>query len=215
MQKQTKRADWDSYWAKGWFDHFTKASWSKRRIIEILNRYVNPGNFVLDAGSGSGFFSHYFLSKGCRVYSLDYSTDALRLTKKITEGKCKKYLKLDLRDSGLQRKIGIKFDCIFSDGLLEHFSEKDQNKIINNFSRIKKKNGLIITFVPNKYSIWEVIRPFFMPGIKEKPFTRESLRSVFKKFDIREQGGVNVFPLKYSFESAADKFGMFLYCVCS
>lgn len=209
-----KSNNWDSFWSFNTTSGFTKISWSKIRIMHILDKYVKSDMSVLDAGCGSGFFSKYFLNKKCNVFSLDYSNEALEITKKMTNRKAN-YINGDLLDENLCKKYEGNFDLIFSDGLFEHFHKSDQMKIINNMKIMKSKNGLIITCVPNKYSFWEVIRPIFMPKIKESPFVLKELIDLNKDLSLKtiEYGGINVFPFKYSPEFFGSNFGMILYCV--
>ena len=212
----TMRREWNDFWsAKQKDDQFKKPSWSKKRIMGILDRYVNKDMTVLDAGCGSGFFSNYFISKGCKVYSLDYSEKALEIARKITQNKSFEYLNRDLLDESLGLEFKNTFDLIFTDGLFEHFSQEEQEKIMKTFITIKKKKGLIITFVPNRYSFWTIIRPIFMHGIKEAPFTLKELTPFIERFKqkIIEKGGINVLPVKYSPEFFGERVGMLVYVV--
>ena len=212
IKELPKEENWDDYWDANTDSRFTKRSWSKARMMNVLDTIVKEGMSVLDAGSGSGFFSNYFISKGCNVYSLDYSEDALKITRRLTGGKSKEYLKEDLLDPKFGEKYPKKFDIIFSDGLFEHFSEEDQGKIISNFINVKKDNGVITTFVPNRFSWWEVVRPIFMPGIKEDPFTMKGLEGLHKGLEIQRKGGLNVLPLPLSPDNIfGSKIGMILY----
>jgi SAM-dependent methyltransferase len=170
---------------------------------------------VVDAGCGSGFFSNYFISRGCKVYSLDYSEKALEIARKITQNKSFEYLNRDLLDESLGLEFKNTFDLIFTDGLFEHFSKEEQEKILKAFITMKKKGGLIATFVPNRYSFWTVIRPIFMHGIKEKPFTLKELASFIEGVGqkVIEKGGINVLPVKYSPEFLGERTGMLVYAV--
>lgn len=213
MSAQTREENWDQFWKLNTDSRFTKKSWSKNRIMTVLKKHLKPGLTVLDAGSGSGFFSNFFLSEGCSVYSLDYSQDALAITRKQTEGRCEAYLKENLLDEGFGSRYQGKFDLIFTDGLFEHFSTKDQRTILNNFRRSKKTAGLITTFVPNRYSWWEIVRPLVMPGIHEIPFTRKSLLQLHADMEVVESGGLNVLPFAFSPDRLLGKnLGMILYC---
>jgi|GEM_PF-176975 len=216
-KKQKKQPKvWDNFWRKESGGRFTRISWSKRRIIKILDRYVKEGMTVLDAGCGSGFFSNYFISKNCDTYSLDTSKEALAITKVETQNRSAEYLNKDLLDENLDAEYFKKFDLIFSDGLFEHYSLTGQVRIFENFNRMKKMNGNIITFVPGKYSLWTLLRPFYMPNISENPFTMSRLKNLHKKNSCKivENGGINVLPVKYSPESVLGRrFGMLLFCV--
>lgn len=204
--------NWDNFWKINTDSRFTKKSWSKIRMTKLLDGVVRENMDVLDAGSGSGFFSNYFISRGCDVYSLDYSEDALNITKRLTNNKSTAYLKEDLLDQSFGERYAGKFDLIFSDGLFEHFTFENQKKIMNNFKKSKKPNGIITTFVPNKYSWWEIVRPLVMPGIKEDPFTLKKIASLHHEMEIVKKGGLNVLPVAFSPDKAlGSKIGMILY----
>ena len=138
--------EWNNFWSANQDRSFSNPSWSKRRIMKILERYVDAdaGMEVLDAGCGSGFFSNYFILKGCRVYSLDYSEEALTLAKRMTNNKSFKYLKRDLLNDNLTSEFKNKFDLIFTDGLFEHFTKEEQEQIMETFVKIKKDKGVIV-----------------------------------------------------------------------
>ncbi|PIP24089.1 MAG: hypothetical protein COS25_02545 [Candidatus Nealsonbacteria bacterium CG02_land_8_20_14_3_00_37_10] len=207
-----KEKTWNHFWKENTNSRFTKKSWSKTRMMKLLNGIVKENMNVLDAGSGSGFFSNYFISKGCNVYALDYSEDALEITKRLTDNRARAYLKENLLDKSFGERYEKKFDIIFSDGLFEHFSKEDQEEIMSNFKKIKKPSGIIATFVPNKYSWWEVVRPMVMPGIKEDPFTSDQLGKLHKNLTIIQRGGINVLPIFLSPDSLlGSKLGMILF----
>lgn len=212
MENLPKEENWDNYWGANTDSRFTKRSWSKTRMMNLLDSVVKEGMDVLDAGSGSGFFSNYFIKKGCNVYSLDYSEDALNITKRLTQNKSKAYLKEDLLDPDFGKRYAKKFDLVFSDGLFEHFGKDDQVKIMSNFRAVKKDDGIITTFVPNKYSWWEVVRPFFMPGIKEDPFTMGRLLTLHGGMEVVKKGGLNTLPLAVSPDKIlGSRVGMILF----
>lgn len=211
--KQTHKENWNQFWQNNAQSRFTQKSWSKIRIMRLLDEMLKPGMRVLDAGCGSGFFSQYFLSRDCQVYTLDYSEEALEIARRLTQNRSQAYLKENLLDPAFGEKYGRIFDLIFTDGLFEHFSEADQAAMMNNFRKAKKETGLIATFVPNKYSWWEIARPLVMPGIHEIPFTRGKLLRLHAGMRIVKKGGLNVLPFRLSPEKfLGEKMGMILYC---
>lgn len=206
--------DWDQFWTAG---GEVKLSWSKKRILAILRGCTLPGISVLDAGCGSGFFSAWFARQGAHVTALDYSQSALDMAAKATGGKAR-LLKADLLQEELSQKVTDRFGIIFSDGLFEHFSKTDQDRIMRNLRSLLTEDGVIITFVPNRWSPWELIRPFFMPGIKETPFVGKTLLDLHERngLKVKRSGGVNTLPFALSFEGGvASVFGMLLYTVAS
>ena len=204
--------NWNEFWGTKAKAESTRKIWSKIRMMKLLDTITRPGMVVLDAGSGSGFFSNYFIDKGCDVYSLDYSDNALSLTKDATGNKSKAYLNEDLLSESFGEKYSGVFDLIFSDGLFEHFSPEDQVKIMNNFKNAKKEDGIIVTFVPKKYSWWQVVRPLFMPGIKEKPFTMKKLLELHGGLECIRKGGLNVLPIFFSPDrTLGSRLGVIIY----
>jgi SAM-dependent methyltransferase len=184
--------------------------------MKTLHPYLINELVVLDAGSGSGFFSKFFIAQGCETYSLDYSKVALVLTRKQTSAQSAAYLCRNLLDRTFADEYAGKFDLVFSDGLFEHFSSTDQNRIFEHLKIVKKPDGIIVTFVPNRYSFWTLIRPLFMPGITEKPFTLREVEMLYARNEcsIIETGGINVLPLRYSPDTlVGGRFGMLVYAV--
>jgi len=206
-------SDWDRFWQSSQEDK--KISWSKRRILRLLEPLLAGRKTALDAGSGSGFFANYFCQKSLKTTAVDYSQQALAMTIEKTQGKAQ-VLKCDLLCDDLLQKPFEKFDIIFSDGLFEHFSLSDQNKIMQNFISVLSDRGVIVTVVPNRFSPWEIIRPFFMPGIEEKPFVLSQLIKLNQDngLSVLQSGGLNTFPFAFSPDQLFGRFfGMLLFTI--
>ncbi len=211
---QPKRESWDQFWKKQ-HREFENPSWSKKRILKIIHPFLNQNNKVLDAGCGSGFFSKVFCDHQMDVTSLDYSREALKMTRKVTNERARCFLN-NLLDPHFPQIVTDRFSLIFSDGLLEHFNHAQQIQILRNLCAVLKRKGRIITFVPNRFSPWQIIRPFYMPGINETPFTAEGLVSVHKEVNlqIEKAEGINTFPFAFSPDKLMGKYlGMLLYVI--
>ncbi|MFH1679604.1 MAG: class I SAM-dependent methyltransferase [Candidatus Eisenbacteria bacterium] len=205
---------WNRFWARSRGGRFTRESWSKKRILERLDRILRPGLRVLDAGCGSGFFSLRFIERGCLVTALDLSEEALALAREATGGRAESYLCEDLLDPGFAERRARSFDLVFSDGLLEHYAPRGQEGILANFRAILARGGSVATFVPNALSGWTLIRPLFMPGIREVPLRPARLRELHRDFEIVDAGGLNVLPFRFSPERLLGaRFGMLLYVI--
>ncbi|MCC6758279.1 MAG: class I SAM-dependent methyltransferase [Candidatus Omnitrophica bacterium] len=209
-----KDSDWNNFWSREQSQRFSKLSWSKQRIIQVLAPRCRKGAFALDAGCGSGFFTRFFSDQGMSATALDYSDSALKMAAEATKGAAK-LVRADMVNENLAELMAERFDLVFTDGLFEHFSGEDQDKIMQNLISVLKPGGYIITFVPNLLSPWELIRPFYMPGIEEKPFVLKGLLDLNRRNDLAvvESGGVNVLPFGLSPEFLGPKFGMLLYTV--
>ncbi len=207
-------SDWDQFWGRSESQRFSKVSWSKRRILEVLKSRCRPRDFALDAGCGSGFFTKFFCDQGLSATALDYSENALQMAADATQ-QAAKLVRADMVNDSLPELLSDRFDVIFTDGLFEHFSNEDQDKIMRNLISVLKPGGYIVTFVPNRWSPWELIRPFFMPGIEEKPFVLQTLIDLNRRNDLAvvEDGGVNVLPYRFSPEILGPVFGMLLFTV--
>ena len=218
-QLMPQEKDWEQFWIKDSHKiHGAKPqaiSWSKRRILGILEKYSAKDKKALEAGSGSGFFSAYFCDCGMKTTAVDYSDQALGLTQKATKGRAKT-VKANLLENPLTSLLSECFDLVFTDGLFEHFSDLEQDRILQNLKSVASPDGVIITFVPNRWSPWELIRPFYMPGIKEVPFRQKQLIELNERNGLKviEQGGVNTLPMRFSPDKLlGPTFGMLLYTV--
>jgi SAM-dependent methyltransferase len=210
-----RATDWDHFWDRDQSERFRRISWSKKRIIQILSPYVVKGRRALDAGCGSGFFSRYFCDGGMQTISLDYSEKALTVAAQMTAGRAR-LLKADMLNDRLRASITQGVDLIFSDGLFEHFSKADQDQILANLIAVLNPGGVMATFVPNRWSPWELIRPIFMPGISESPFVLDELVDLNQRHDLNvvDQGGINVLPFRISPDRLLGRrFGMLLYTI--
>ncbi len=206
--------DWNRFWSKQSAQSKTP-SWSKQRIIKIIDPVLSEGKKILDAGCGSGFFSNYFCLRGLETVALDYSESALAMTKTATAGRAE-MARGDLLSDRVVNDLGRSFDFIFSDGLLEHFSSDDQDRMMQNFRALLTRGGRLITFVPNRFSPWEIIRPMFMPGIDETPFILSGLVRLQKRngFKVLASGGINTLPFAFSPDKIFGRyFGMLLYTI--
>ncbi len=204
---------WNQFWNRPQSDRFHHVSWSKRRVMQVLRPYAISGKKALDAGCGSGFFSAYFCDQGMQTVSLDYAEAALAAAREATSGRAQ-IIKADMLNDDLGFLLNQKFDLIFSDGLLEHFIAKDQDRIMSQWMKLLTDDGCLVTFVPNRWSPWELIRPFFMPGIEESPFVLTELIELHERngLSVFERGGVNTLPFKLSPDKwFAEQFGMLLY----
>ncbi len=208
-------SDWNKFWKNQKQDQFSHPSWSKRRILKTLKPFLKSGQRVLDAGCGSGFFSKFFCDQGLVTFSLDYADEALAMTRQITEGRAM-ILKKDLLKTPITEEMLERFDMIFSDGLLEHYTAEEQKRIVENFQSLLNNDGLLVTFVPNRFSPWEIIRPLFMPGIEETPFVlKELIRlNIRGNLTILRQGGINTLPFRFSPDRLLGPYvGMLLYTI--
>lgn len=145
---------------------------------------------VLDFGSGSGIFLPTLSKNFKKVNSIDINTTSLEYIKK----------EYNLENVEITKNIGTKlpyknetFDIVFATDVLEHF--KDSTEIQKEFSRVLKKEGILIISGPTENKLYVLARKFLYK--REKPIDHYSnVEDVMKKsklfFNIEK---IKVLPL--------------------
>ncbi len=117
-----------------------------KRLEVVFNRLFKGGELkgkrLLDAGSGTGWFSRKAVELGAKVTSLDVGENILNEVKK----KCD-----TVRVVGDVTNLKFpdrSFDCIVSTEVIEH--TPDPAKAIKEMSRVIKKGGVLALTVPNR-----------------------------------------------------------------
>src|SRR5262245_58243655 len=106
--------DWNRFWQSN--KPSSGPSWSKRRILDLIQPYAVRGLSALDCGCGSGFFAKFFCDEGMHTTALDYSPQALAMTQERTQSKAA-IVQADITNPDITGEITSRFDIIFSDGL--------------------------------------------------------------------------------------------------
>jgi len=104
---------------------------NKKKLIKLIKKY-SKNKKVLEAGSGTGIISTYMSSIGYNVTELDINDKILSLAKNISRHYIKKgkpkFIKKNLFEMDFKKN---EFDVIFSNGVLEHFSDNEIKKILS------------------------------------------------------------------------------------
>lgn len=146
--------EWDEYWNKApetrnrVYDQI--AVFYRRYIIRpylkrFISRYFAGKPAVLHAGCGGGQVEEGIIDPGS-VIGLDISVNALALYKKNHPGSdliLGNIMATGFRDGS--------FDGIYNLGVMEHFSEDEIHRILTEFYRVLKKEGVIVLFWPPGY----------------------------------------------------------------
>jgi ubiquinone/menaquinone biosynthesis C-methylase UbiE len=156
--KKECREDWDVYWeeqknsAGGFLYDGIAAFYRKFIIRRILNyfvkKYFKPNSRVLHAGCGSGQVDED-IRELVSITGLDISPNALKVNEKFNAGKCR----LVLGDIFAMPFPDKEMDGIYNLGVMEHFSEKDIQKILKEFRRVLKDDGRLIIFWPPEFGL--------------------------------------------------------------
>jgi ubiquinone/menaquinone biosynthesis C-methylase UbiE len=111
-------------------------------LFKQMNTVKNPK--MLDIGCGTGIISEE-LSEFGDLTAIDASDSAL----KYCSGRGFKTVKMDAEKMKFNKNS---FDVVFMLDVLEHFS--DDASVLNQISKILKKNGIVIITVPAFKSLW-------------------------------------------------------------
>lgn len=198
------------------FDKVMNMYDTKRRIEVIFDDFLEgrrlDGIRLLDAGSGTGWFSKYAVSKGANVTSLDVGTNILR---KVAE-KCYSY-----RVVGSVCDLNLKdrsFNVVLSSEVIEH--TPSPHKAVKELCRVLKPGGILVLTVPNR--VWHFsavianamkIRPY--EGYENWVGWLELKRWLMAEGMIIEQyRGIHLFPFSLSWTTPIlrffDRFGCVL-----
>lgn len=121
---------------------------TKKNLIDLINKY-SPNKKIIEAGSGTGILSTYLASLGFDSVAIDIDKDILNLSKKIANEYGAKNKSKFMIDSILKLNYKDKeFDVSFSNGVLEHFSDKE---IIKTIKKQLKIANTVIVGIPTKY----------------------------------------------------------------
>jgi SAM-dependent methyltransferase len=186
---------WDAYWKK--YSISKAEKWLILERDKIINTYLDKINSsrkeIIEIGCGYG--SNIKLIKENRkdveCFALDNSGIAIELIRKEIPNAF-------LSDCRSTPFLNNKFDVIYSAGLMEHF--KDEGPFLEEMKRILKYSGYLITFVPARYSLWELYQLLHFGMWKhgyEKSYTYSGLKSLFvnNKFRVIKIVGIDPFSI--------------------
>ena len=142
---------------KGFYDKGVVVEWERLQrhkfefelTVRYINRYVKPGDKVLDIGGGPGRYSLYLAAKGCDVTLFDLSSANVEFAKEqaSAQGVSFKAFAGDARE--VDSRIGEQYDHILLMGPLYHLlQESDRVKALNASLKCLKQNGIIyVSFI--------------------------------------------------------------------
>ncbi len=121
---------------------------NKIELIDIVKKYSHTTKKILEVGSGSGITSIFLEQNGYTVTGIDTDPDMIELAASIAEKKKSSALfKIDTIEK-LATLNDQHFDTIFSNGVMEHFSDADIINIINHHLLI---SDYVVVSIPSNY----------------------------------------------------------------
>jgi SAM-dependent methyltransferase len=141
-----------SQWERAWTDGTSPEPEVHWQMIHAIAQCMEiRGKSILEIGAGTGCDSAMLASLGATAYALDLTQIALELTREAAE-KQKSSVHLIAGDTLRLPFHSGTFDLVFSQGLLEHFSEPEA--VVREQARITQTGGYLLVDVPQRYSLY-------------------------------------------------------------
>ncbi|MBN1777376.1 MAG: methyltransferase domain-containing protein [Clostridiales bacterium] len=119
----------------------------------FLDRYIRPGNRVLDIGGGPGRYALYLAEKGCEVTLLDLSPANVRFAADKATEQGLKLCAVEGDARTADETMQGTFDHVLLMGPLYHLqTEEDRIRAVNASLRLLKPGGLFYASFINLYS---------------------------------------------------------------
>ena len=149
--------------------------------ITYIDKYLKPGDKILEVGAGTGAYSLYYANKGYEVESIELSEDNLNILKsKITPELNIKAHQGNAID--LSRYEDNIFDITLVLGPLYHvFNKQERSKVIDEAIRVTKKDGIILyAYILTDISIldWGFKRKELVPNFGEDKMVDKNYKAI-------------------------------------
>lgn len=150
-----RQATWDRYWAaraavQEVYPAVSDLLAEIRRVFPQVD-----GLRILEVGAGTGREAHTLAMQGASVWVLDFSPEALRLSRQLSRGP--KFARADALRLPFPDES---FDLVYHQGLLEHYS--DPMPLLRENRRVLKPVGVVLVDVPQKFHAYTLIKKFLI-----------------------------------------------------
>jgi len=149
-----------------------------RYRIDLILTYLapQPGEKILDIGSGVGTFAFHCAKRGAISIGVDYSRESMKMSKVL----CGRYalkgrVNFVIGEAMSLPFPGLVFDKIAAVDFIEHITFDEKNKLLSEIRRVLKNGGQAVIFTPNKIredigsACWNVRRLLFGTAV---PFNK-------------------------------------------
>lgn len=144
---------------------------------------------VLEVACGMGIEANLLSLAGYRVTGIDIEEESIRLARHF-----KDFLKTEMSIAkGDAFRLDFPdhhFDCVYSQGFLEHFHDEDVVRLIREQFRVLKPGGFLLIDVPNRWSAYTLYKAYtrLVHGGWHFGFERSFSPSRLRAF-VRHAGG--------------------------
>lgn len=184
-----KSVDWNILYKQDPLEKI-KADWV-RRVWKGFKEFIPEKSKVLEIGCGTGKFVAFAAKElDCNAVGIDINSNsgkyAAYLAEKIgvsnkTSFFCGDGFCLPFKDES--------FDVVMSEGVIEHFTRKQEVEMLKEHRRVCKKNGIILASVPNllclPHTICKIIEGRNYHVYPEKSHSYIGLYRLFNEADIK------------------------------
>lgn len=136
-------------------------------MVNLLGE-MNSDDYILDIGSGSGEIAYSLKNRGLKLFCLDFAESAL----KIAQQEFKLNVVLHDLDRGYLPFRDDSFDAIWAGDIIEHLF--DPIFVLNEVSRVLKKNGILLITIPNDLYISNRIKISFGKSYQHSSYIKFS-----------------------------------------
>ena len=172
---------------KEWDRLKKKHPYEKYITIRMMDRYIKPGDRILDIGGGPGHYAIHYAKQGHSVTLLDLSDENVRFAKKKAGQYGVKIAAEQGDATDLSRFADDSFDTVFLMGPLYHLmNEESRIRAIEEAKRVLKPGGcllssFILMFGGVIYGLRELEETILMP--REQPFFEVAAKDESLAFD--------------------------------
>lgn len=165
QQALTNKAFWDDSWKqRAPVRHVNPRRYLDYRFAKLFHAVLPRRQaLALEPGAGASIWLTYMVKQfGYRVVGLDYSRLGCEMLAKNLGAARERALVIE-GDIFQDCFPDHTFDVIFSNGLIEHFT--DYLQVLRVFTRWLKPDGILLTFVPNKKYVFRHIERRIAPEV--------------------------------------------------
>ncbi len=179
---------------------------NENEVNPIIDLLIKTNNVkVLDLGAGRGRLSRSVKKMGYEVYCLDSSEEMAEVLYMF-------FSKKNVFVQSVFEKIKTKkkFQVVTSLRFFDHFSIKDQEKILKNIKQSLSKDGIIIFAALNKNSLESTLARLFPYGKVNYFYSNREYRRMFDKLNLKVSAFGGSFILPRGIFLFLDKFPFLL-----
>jgi len=151
--RQISSSYWLSHWQQVVNDGTDKIDALSKKLAYYLIKEIEPvaGKAILDVGAGTGRVDVLLAQAGAKLTLLDIADTSIAFCRNTfhrfsLEGT---FIVLDMFEIPNAEMLKEQFDVVFSSGVIEHYSEQEQETILANMAYCCKPGGLVINFAPS------------------------------------------------------------------